>query len=112
MNRQKEHHDSVKKEALALWNRLDAPVYDSPMIPEAGFSSKAIEMAKRGRRCVEETAVCGSTKTRKSIRDFERSAARHGSVEEEVIRLSEYPVARERYLSIMNHLRQRNDLLK
>ena len=107
LRRQKSKHEDAKLEDLALWDRLDAPVYDSPLIPESGFSEKAIEMAIRGRRCSEETVACGSTKTRKAIRDHERSAAKHGDVDAEVERLSEYPRARRRYMEIANCLHER-----
>ena len=95
LRQQRDQHDRVNDEALALWARLDDPVYDSPAIPESGFPTSAVEIAKRGRRCAEETAVCGSNKTRKAIRDHERSAAKHGDEEAEADRLTEYPIREE-----------------
>ena len=105
LRRQKSKHEDIKLEAPALWERLDAPVYDSPLTPEYGFSEKEIVMAKRGRRCSEETAVFGSTKTRKAIRDHERSAA--CDVGAEIERLSEYPRSRRRYVKIVSGLHER-----
>ena len=98
--------EDTKLVALALWERLGAPVYDSPEEPEEGFSRQAIEMAKRGRRRTEETAACGSNRARKSLRDYERSALKHGDLDAEIGRLSEYPMARRKYANIMKGLKE------
>ena len=97
-------HEDVKLEALALWGRLDDPAYDSPGDPEEGFPKPAIEMTKRGRRRAEESIACGSNRTRKSLRDFERSAQTHGDVGAEIGRLAEYPLAKKKYTSIAKRL--------
>ena len=100
-------HRQVKTEAKRLWFLLGNPVYESPINPEAQFSSEAATLAKRGKRCTTEAVAQGSTRTRKEIRDFERSAQRHGNDQEQVERLREYPTALADYQRILRKLRAR-----
>ena len=102
-----EQHRVIKREASLLWDLLDNPVYDSPYDPESLFSADAIRIAKRGRRCTAETAVLGSNATRKAIRDFERTARRHGNDDAEVERLREYPDALAAYKRTLRKIRAR-----
>ena len=101
LKKQGDRHVTVKEEALKLWKRLDNPAVDSPLNPEKGFSLEAINVAKRGRQCAVESSVCGSTATRRAIRNWERSAKNNGDPTAEAQRLMEYPRATQRYLDVM-----------
>ena len=98
-------HRRVKEEAAKLWQMLDNPVFDSPENPELLFSAEAVRIAKRGRRCTTETVVLGSNATEKAIRDFERSARRHGDENAEIERLREYPDALRGYQRILRRVK-------
>ena len=101
-----EKHQKVKQDAVRLWELIDNPVYDAALDPEREFSAEAIAVAKRGRRSTMESALVGSI-GQSAVRDFERSAKRHGA-DEEVKRLSEYPEALERYEKIMKAMQCSN----
>ena len=56
--KEEEKHRKHKEDAKRLWQRLDNPVFDSPLNPEASFPEEAIAIAKRGRQSTLETSVC------------------------------------------------------
>ena len=99
-------HRKVREHAVELWGLLDNPVFDGPLDPESAFSKEAILQDKRGRMSTLGTARIGSNNTKRAIRDFERSARRYGSVNEEAGRLREYPTAAINYVRIMTRLRR------
>ena len=101
LEKQGDRHVTAKEEALKLWKRLGNPAVDSPLTPEKGFSTESINVAKRGRKCTVESSVCGSTTTRRAIRNWERSAKNNGDPTAEAQRLMEYPQATQRYLDVM-----------
>ena len=103
-----EHHRSMKQQAVQLWTLLGNPVFYSPANPEDGFTSEAIAIAKRGRRCAHETVRLGSNATNRAIRDHERSAKRHGNHDDEVERLREYPNALVGYARILRRAQSVN----
>ena len=72
---------------------LGNPVYDAPVDIEACYPLAVLNIAKGGRHRTFETAVLGSNRTNRAIRDHERSAKRHGEADIEVARLIEYPEA-------------------
>ena len=84
---------------------MDNPVADGPSCPESGMSDEAISAAERGRQFELESAVCGSTATRRAIWDHERAAKKRGEVKLDAERLLEYPRAREQYMRLMSELR-------
>lgn len=92
--------ERVNQEATQLWGRIDHPTADQTRNHEKGFSADAVAMAKRGRRRTFESA-CGSTETRKAIRNHERSAWKHGDVTMDAERLLEYPQDICRYNKVM-----------
>ena len=83
-------HREWKKQAMELWGTLGNPVYESPMDIEAEYHAEVLNIAKRGRQCTLGTAVLGSTKTKRAIRDHERSDKRRGE-SVEVARLKKSP---------------------
>ena len=106
--RTESHHREIKGESQRLWRLLDNPVYDSSSDPEALLSTEALATAKRGRRCAMETSPLGSNNTLRAIRDFERSAQRHGGENVQAERLLEYPLAMGRYPRILRRVRARS----
>ena len=52
--------------------------------------AEVIDMASSGRQCAVESEAFGRTQTRKSFRNFERSAREHGNATAEEERLLEY----------------------
>ena len=99
-------HRRTREEAEQLRYLLDHTVYDSPSNPDALFSAVAVAIAKRGRRCVIETALLGSNNTRSAIRNFDRRAKKHGDENAEVGRLKEYHTALDSYHRIMRRAKE------
>lgn len=95
---------------MRLWNLLDNPVYYSPRNAESHFPDYAIKAAERGRRCDMEISLLGSNVANRAIRDFERSARRHGGDQVGLERLTEYHNAIDGYQRILRrmHARRRN----
>ena len=75
-----------------------------PSYHEKGVSEEAINAAKRGRQCAFGSFACGCNQTRRSTRDYERSAQRYGDVNVEAGRLLGYPHARTRYTQVASAL--------
>ena len=94
----------VKDLAAQLRNRIDNPVFDSPMNPAAGFPDEVSIMAKRGRRIALVSAFLGSNVAKRAIRGHGRSARKYGHSAEEMSRLQEYPDAKKRYRAIILRL--------
>ena len=99
-------HGQVAKESQRMWRRLRTRTADSPDYHEHGAPDEAINAEKRGRQCSLESCARGSNRTRRSIRDLERSAKRYGNINIDEERLIGYPRARTRYVHFMSELRR------
>ena len=107
---QEEKHAQVKEDAKIIWGRLENPTSDGQLDPEYGMSADEISAAKRGKRCAIESFACGSTQTRRAIRDHARASRQRGEVGMESERLLEYPRARRRYVELMSELHRRAEV--
>ena len=98
-------HEQVKRDARKFWRRIDYPTDDFPDNPEHGFADDAIEMKEQDPQCAPESDACGSNRTRREIRNSERSEKKYGNVIAEAERLLEYPRATKRDTEIMKEMR-------